>query len=267
MFEKYAEKIPNFNPSAKAKSGWQAADTVDISRRFIMTAKMFVRRTERNCTPDGTYSVPYTVHLWIVEHVQPLRTRLVPNKDRPRLFTINEEDVLTRLENSDPNTFQENDIVSVSFKIHYAIRARVWAVEFTPLEMVRVGHHGGVGEVDEEEEDYDPIEAGAVLRPDGVLDAIPDGVLDSIPEGVVDSIPDEWSAIPEPAVVGNSELKRKRQESCAADSTSKAARQASPSDMDVEIEEIQREPEGGKSVKEGAEVKAVRGRRAMVAKR
>ncbi|KAH6910077.1 hypothetical protein BKA70DRAFT_1036485, partial [Coprinopsis sp. MPI-PUGE-AT-0042] len=159
MFEKYAEKIPNFNPSGKEKSGWQAADTVDISCRFIMTAKMFVRRNEKNCTPDGTYHVPYTVHPWIVEHVQPLRTRLIPNKDRPRLFTIDDDDVLRRLEDSDPNTFQENDIIWVSFKIHYAIRSKVWAVEFTPLEMVRVGHRGVTGQADDEEDDdYRPIE-------------------------------------------------------------------------------------------------------------
>jgi hypothetical protein len=129
-----------------------------------MTSKMFVRRSPTNCASDGTYDVPFRVHPWIRDNLNPLRNNLVPNKDRPRLFTLDDNQALACLETADPNTYQENDLVWVSFRAHYSIRPKQWSLEFTPLEMVRIGHGSGPGDVDVGDADFSPLEVGTSVQ-------------------------------------------------------------------------------------------------------
>jgi hypothetical protein len=162
-FEDYTKAIENFNPSGKSKVVWQSGESANAHNRYIMTAKVFVKRTDKNCSSEGTYTVPYNIHPWIRNNLNPLRNNLVPNKDRPHLFTVGDNEALVKLEDADPNKFLEGDLVCVSFKAHYSIRAKGWSVQFTPLEIVRIGHGQNLSN-DEEEDDFAPLEVGAALQ-------------------------------------------------------------------------------------------------------
>ncbi|KAG2004984.1 hypothetical protein CC2G_003486 [Coprinopsis cinerea AmutBmut pab1-1] len=159
--EKYIITVPDFNPNGKAKSTWQSLENNDTNHRYIASAKLFVKRTKDNAPQNGKYKVPYTVHPWIEQSMDPATTRLVPNKDRPRYFCLVDER-LKKLEDVEPRQFQKDDVIWMSFYVSFNIRSSSWSVEITPLELVRVGHlldsEAGDGYADVPELNYQPIE-------------------------------------------------------------------------------------------------------------
>ncbi|KAH6904080.1 hypothetical protein BKA70DRAFT_1432718 [Coprinopsis sp. MPI-PUGE-AT-0042] len=254
--EEYTRTIENFNPSGKNKVAWQSGESSDAHNRYIMTAKVFVKRTDKNCSSDGTYNVPYDIHPWIRNNLNPLRNNLVPNKDRPRLFSLGANNALIQLDDADPNRFLEGDVVWVSFKAHYSIRPRGWSVQFTPLEIVRIGH--GAGLSNDDDDDYAPLEVGVPLQQksldeEGEHEADEDEVQESQPPPLALAVPASPQA---------GEKRKPSQEVHEDDVGGKIPRQHGMA-MDVE-EEVRKELD---VTMEGGDGRAVRGRRGAGSRR
>ncbi|TFK85002.1 hypothetical protein K466DRAFT_464945, partial [Polyporus arcularius HHB13444] len=132
MLEEHALSIPDFNPSGLPRREYQSGNDPAHTRRYWMRAPMFLRVNEGEIRPPP----PPHLHPWVIAAEK--RSRIYrANPARPRVFSFDGE-VVSSIENSDPDVLQRGDIVMVYFIISIVITPSAWYSELIPVELVRV---------------------------------------------------------------------------------------------------------------------------------
>ncbi|KAH6893770.1 hypothetical protein BKA70DRAFT_1044550, partial [Coprinopsis sp. MPI-PUGE-AT-0042] len=136
--ESLAENNPTFNRYKKPKYMWQKPTDTNTNGRYIFSARVFSKRTSRNCSDDGRYHVHYRVPQWVANASAPHNNSWIPNEDRPRYLDCT-GDKFKQILQCDPPSFEKGDIVWVSFIVNFTMEIKSWRASVVPLEFVRVG--------------------------------------------------------------------------------------------------------------------------------
>ncbi|TFK81574.1 hypothetical protein K466DRAFT_578516 [Polyporus arcularius HHB13444] len=132
MLEEYASSLPGFNPTGLPRREYQSGNDLAYTWRYWMRAPMFIRINEGEVRPPP----PPHLHPWVIAAEK--RSRIYrANPGRPRVFSFDGE-VISSIENSDPDLLQRGDIVLVHFVVSIVFTPSAWYTELIPVELVRV---------------------------------------------------------------------------------------------------------------------------------
>ncbi|KAH6918562.1 hypothetical protein BKA70DRAFT_1416554 [Coprinopsis sp. MPI-PUGE-AT-0042] len=137
VIEACIQKDDGFNHFQRPKYTWQDPENSSTNHRYIFSSRVFSKRTPYNCSSDGKYSVPYTVHPWIKAACEASEKKWVPCKDKSRLLVYKDKR-FQELARANPPYFEKGDIVWMSFVIAFTMQTSSWMMSLQPLEFVRV---------------------------------------------------------------------------------------------------------------------------------
>ncbi|RXW24614.1 hypothetical protein EST38_g1248 [Candolleomyces aberdarensis] len=134
--ETLIEQNTTFNKLNRPKRNWQSGDNPTSNRRYVATAKLFMRKTPFNLTA----TIPYKIHPWLQAVGDDPASRWMPNKDRPNLFHYR-TDTSPRFLPIEYGKWglQRGDIVWISFIVTFTMKTQTWSTSIVPLDIIRVG--------------------------------------------------------------------------------------------------------------------------------
>ncbi len=132
MFEEHVVTVPGFNPLGLPRREYQSGNDPAYTWRYWMRAPMFLRVNNGEPKPPP----PSHLHQWVIAAEK--RSRIYrANPNRPRVFSFDGE-VVSNIENSDPDTLRRGDVVMVHFIVSVVVTSTMWYTELIPVEVVRV---------------------------------------------------------------------------------------------------------------------------------
>ena len=129
-------ELEQFNQVRKPRRPWQNGQDNTGRNRFILTAPMFVRRTQK--ATQAVTSLPYKLHPWIESATRDERSAWVSTAERPQIFDF-VKGQLRPIAKAEPSRLVRADVVWLTFRVFFVLGSRNWWTEFLPVDLVRVG--------------------------------------------------------------------------------------------------------------------------------
>ncbi|KAJ7135562.1 hypothetical protein C8R44DRAFT_609472, partial [Mycena epipterygia] len=128
--------LENFNKYKRPRRAWQEGETEYTRARFIMAARLLVKRTPYNSKETH---LPYKLHPWLQNALEGQSPATwLPNPERPAILEyVNGQ--LKMLKPTHHQYFNSGDVVWFSFALSFDVNANNWAPEYKPLDFIRVG--------------------------------------------------------------------------------------------------------------------------------
>ncbi|KAJ7154308.1 hypothetical protein C8R43DRAFT_1126390 [Mycena crocata] len=129
-----------FNKLMKPRRNWQIGETEEGRQRFILSARLVIRKTPYNMKDvKNPYKAPYKLHPWVDAALNEQEWPYwIPNPDMPSIVDY-VDGKLNMVKPENNRYFDANDIVWFSFALTFDFSGNFWMPEYKPLDFVRVG--------------------------------------------------------------------------------------------------------------------------------
>ncbi|KAJ7683374.1 hypothetical protein B0H17DRAFT_37471 [Mycena rosella] len=139
IIEDHATSLPDFNKYKKPRRSWQEGESEFSRRRFILSARLIIRRTPHNSKQGEVPPLPYKLHPWLQKAIDAQKYPIfMPNPEMPAILDY-VDGKLQLLRPTGHRYFQNGDLVWFSFALSFDVNNTNWIPEYKPLDFIRVG--------------------------------------------------------------------------------------------------------------------------------